>query len=123
MSEVPKRQANGVWVVVTACNERLQIGGVLDDLLLSTKNIVVVDDGSSDSTAGEVLKRPVWLLRHAVNLGQGAAVQTGLAFALQQQANTSSPLTPMVSTPLRIFPCSSNDLFRQAPILPSARDF
>ena len=39
-----------------------------------------------DDTAGEVLNRPVWLVRHAANLGQGAALQTGIAFALQQHA-------------------------------------
>ena len=32
------------------------------------------------------LKRPVWLARHAVNLGQGAALQTGIAFALERHA-------------------------------------
>ena len=31
-------------------------------------------------------KRPVWLLEHAVNLGQGAALQTGIEFALERQA-------------------------------------
>ena len=59
---------------------------MLDDLLKVVKNVVVVDDGSRDDTAGEVLKRPVWLARHAVNLGQGASLQTGIAFALERQA-------------------------------------
>ena len=80
--------AKGVWIVITACNEQRRIGAVLDDLLSWTESVVVVDDGSRDDTAGEVLKRPVWLVRHAVNLGQGAALQTGIAFALQQEAET-----------------------------------
>lgn len=77
-----------VWIVIAAYNEQKRIGAVLDDLLKVVKNIVVVDDGSRDDTAGEILKRPVWLARHAVNLGQGAALQTGLAFALERNADT-----------------------------------
>ncbi len=77
---------NGLWIAVAAYNEQRRIGAVLDDLLKVAKNIVVVDDGSRDDTAGEVLQRPVWLVRHAVNLGQGAALQTGIAFALERQA-------------------------------------
>jgi glycosyltransferase involved in cell wall biosynthesis len=79
---------NNVWIVITAYNEKQRIGPVLDDLLKVVRKIVVVDDGSSDGTAGEVLKRPVWLARHAVNLGQGAALQTGIALALERQAET-----------------------------------
>ncbi len=75
-----------LWLVVTAFNEEKPIGGVLDELLQVVKNIVVVDDGSRDGTAGVVLSRPVWLLQHPVNLGQGAALQTGIVFALERQA-------------------------------------
>jgi polyprenyl-phospho-N-acetylgalactosaminyl synthase len=75
-----------LWIVIAAYNEQRRIGAVVDDLLKTAKNIVVVDDGSRDDTAGEVLKRPVWLARHTVNLGQGAALQTGITFALQRQA-------------------------------------
>lgn len=74
------------WVVVAAYNEERRIGRVLDDLALIAPNTVVVDDGSNDATAAVALKRPVWLLRHALNVGQGAALQTGIAFALKQQA-------------------------------------
>ncbi len=75
---------SNAWIVITAYNEQQRIGAVLDDLLKIAENIVVVDDGSCDDTAGEVLLRPVWLVRHAVNLGQGAALQTGIAFALER---------------------------------------
>lgn len=77
---------DNIWSVVTAYNEQRRIGVVLDDLLKVVRNVVVVDDGSRDDTAGEVLKRPAWLVRHAVNLGQGAALQTGIAFVLQRKA-------------------------------------
>jgi polyprenyl-phospho-N-acetylgalactosaminyl synthase len=77
----------GTWVVLAAFNEEERIGAVLDELLLVTKNVVVVDDGSSDATGSIVLERTVWLVTHPVNLGQGAAVQTGIAFALAQGAS------------------------------------
>ena len=82
----PQPLPDGLWVVIVAYNEERRIGAVLDDLLQVVKNVVVVDDGSRDDTAGEVLKRPVWLARHFISLGQGAALQTGIAFALQQHA-------------------------------------
>ncbi len=74
------------WVVLAAFNEEARIGAVLDELLRARTNVVVVDDGSSDATARVVLEHPAWLVRHSVNLGQGAAVQTGIAFALAQGA-------------------------------------
>ena len=74
------------WIVVTAYNEQRRIGAVLDELLAVGENIVVVDDGSRDGTADEVLNRPVWLVCHGANLGQGAALQTGIEFALERQA-------------------------------------
>jgi glycosyltransferase involved in cell wall biosynthesis len=49
--------------------------------------VVVVDDGSTDDTRNLARHRDVWLLRHAVNLGQGAALQTGIAFAIQKGAH------------------------------------
>lgn len=75
-----------LWVVVAAYNEAGRIGGVLEELLEEVHNVVVVDDGSRDATADQVLRYPVWFLQHACNLGQGAALQTGIRFALQQGA-------------------------------------
>jgi len=45
-----------------------------------------VDDGSSDGTAAEALRRPIWVIQHPMNLGQGAALQSGICFALKQGA-------------------------------------
>ena len=87
LASPPRPLPAGLWIVIAAYNEEKRIGPVLDDLLTVVRNIVVVDDGSRDDTAGEVVKRPVWLVRHAVNLGQGAALQTGLSFALGRQAD------------------------------------
>lgn len=75
-----------LWVVIPAYNEGRRIGAVLDRVLAGGPHVVAVDDGSSDNTCDEVLRRPVWLVRHPANLGQGAALQTGIKFALDRGA-------------------------------------
>lgn len=79
-------EASPVWVVIAAYNEATAIGEVLRGLGEYPYRLVVVDDGSKDGTAQQALKFPVTVLRHAVNLGQGAALQTGMRYALQQGA-------------------------------------
>jgi polyprenyl-phospho-N-acetylgalactosaminyl synthase len=77
------------WVVVPAHNESGRIAAVLADLRgvgVSSKHIVVVDDGSSDDTARHASSQNVWVLQHIVNRGQGAALQTGIDFALARKA-------------------------------------
>jgi glycosyltransferase involved in cell wall biosynthesis len=74
------------WVVIAAYNEGVRILPVLDELRPLAVNVVVVDDGSADDTGSRVLSRPVWLVTHPVNLGQGAALQTGIDFALSRGA-------------------------------------
>jgi glycosyltransferase involved in cell wall biosynthesis len=49
--------------------------------------IVVVDDGSSDETREVAAACPVWILRHPINCGAGAALRTGLQFAVAQGAD------------------------------------
>lgn len=88
VASVHKPLPDGLWVVIAAHNEQRRIGRVLDELLRTVRNIVVVDDGSEDETAAEVAKRPVWLVKHGMNLGQGASLQTGISFALSQRART-----------------------------------
>ncbi|MCS6977533.1 MAG: glycosyltransferase family 2 protein [Gemmatales bacterium] len=76
-----------VWVVIPAYNEASRIGAVLQNLAARRVTVVVVDDGSRDNTAAVALAHEgVWVLRHIVNLGQGAALQTGMDFALQNGA-------------------------------------
>jgi glycosyltransferase involved in cell wall biosynthesis len=77
---------NGVVVVVAAYNEEAVVGDVLRELRSVVSDIVVVDDGSSDETYRTACRLARWTLRHPVNRGQGAALQTGIAFALQQGA-------------------------------------
>ena len=73
---------SSVWVVIPAFNEGKAIAQVLEDLAEYPYQIVVVDDGSQDDIAQCALRYPVTLLKHVVNLGQGAALQTGITYAL-----------------------------------------
>ena len=83
---LPPINTRDVFVIIPAYNEEKVIGKVLRDLSPMHYSIVVVDDGSVQEL-GELLKGfPVFLLRHKVNLGQGAALQTGIAFALSKKA-------------------------------------
>lgn len=76
----------GTWVVIPAYNEGPVLADVLARVLRVCPNVVVVDDGSSDHTLRIAAGLPVHLLRHLVNLGQGAALQTGISYALGRGA-------------------------------------
>ncbi|MGQ9918672.1 MAG: glycosyltransferase family 2 protein [Bryobacteraceae bacterium] len=87
MSEAPPQKLPPeVWVVVPAYNEAARLAATLENLLAVASTVVVVDDGSPDDTARVAAQYPVWVLRHVVNLGQGAAIQTGITFSLRQGA-------------------------------------
>lgn len=70
------------WVVIPLYNEATVIGGVIESLKPHFAHIVCVDDGSSDGSAAEAAAAGAHLVQHPVNLGQGAALQTGIDFAL-----------------------------------------
>jgi len=70
-------------VVVPAFNEAREIRRVLAELTHAGYDVVLVDDGSQDDTAACAAEYPITLLRHLMNLGQGAALQTGIAWAVR----------------------------------------
>jgi len=81
------RTPGEIWVVVPAYREQPRLARTLERLFAEGySNIVVVDDGSTDGTSAIARAQPVWLLKHAVNLGQGAALRTGIEFALERGA-------------------------------------
>jgi glycosyltransferase involved in cell wall biosynthesis len=75
-----------VWVVIPAYNENEAIRAVVQDLLDRGHEVVVVDDGSRTPLLPVLQGLAVHALRHAINLGQGAALQTGISYALQRGA-------------------------------------
>jgi polyprenyl-phospho-N-acetylgalactosaminyl synthase len=79
-------QRSDLWIVVPAYNEATRIDATLRSLAGFQPRVVVVDDGSRDGTLAFALQHRVFALRHSVNCGQGAALQTGIDFALAQHA-------------------------------------
>jgi glycosyltransferase involved in cell wall biosynthesis len=83
--------ANGYYkktfIIIAAFNEKAVIRKVVEELLPFGFPVIVVDDGSAEDIGSEVkgLDNVIYL-KHKVNLGQGAALQTGIDFALQQGA-------------------------------------
>lgn len=75
-----------IWVVVPAYNEGRVLGTVVEELVARGHRVVVVDDGSTDDTPAVARRAGAAVLRHAVNRGQGAALQTGIAYALRRGA-------------------------------------
>jgi glycosyltransferase involved in cell wall biosynthesis len=73
-----------VWIVVPAFNEAGVIGEVVPQVRSVFDHVVCVDDGSSDGTGDIALRAGAHLVRHPVNLGQGAAIQTGIEYARRQ---------------------------------------
>jgi len=75
-----------IWVVIAAYNEARVIAHVVGDVARRGYHVVVVDDGSGDGTADHAATAAA-VVRHPVNLGQGAALQTGIDYALHQGAD------------------------------------
>ena len=73
-------------VVIPAYNEAPAIGKVLAELCPYAYDVVVIDDGSTDGTLNEACAFPVTILHHTINLGQGAALHSGITFALKNPA-------------------------------------
>jgi len=71
-----------IYVVIPVYNEARVIAGVVGEIRAAGyHHIIAVDDGSADNTTEVLGQLPVWVIRHRLNRGKGAAVATGLAAA------------------------------------------
>lgn len=78
---------DNIWIIIPAYNEEKRLDSVIDSLMKNGYcNIAVVDDGSRDKTYDIALNKGVWTIKHPINLGQGAALETGIEFAIKQGA-------------------------------------
>ncbi|MBN2566812.1 glycosyltransferase family 2 protein [Candidatus Woesearchaeota archaeon] len=69
--------------VIPGLNEARNIGPVVKGCREHVDAVVMVDDGSRDTTAAIAEREGAIVLRHLVNLGKGAALRTGCEFALR----------------------------------------
>lgn len=83
-SHHPDTDAPDVWIVVPAFDEAQVIARVVGELRSAFPHVVCVDDGSRDGTADIAVAAGAHVVSHPVNLGQGAAIQTGVEYARSQ---------------------------------------
>ena len=75
------RRVDDVAFVIPVYNEASVIGDVVAAVLEVTPHVVCVNDGSRDTSGAEIMKAGAYLVNHPINMGQGAALQTGIEFA------------------------------------------
>jgi glycosyltransferase involved in cell wall biosynthesis len=76
------------WVVIPMFNEGTVIEKVVRELHQSFPHVVVVDDGSTDTSVESALAGGAVVVRHPINMGQGASLQTGFEYALSDPEMT-----------------------------------
>jgi polyprenyl-phospho-N-acetylgalactosaminyl synthase len=76
-----------VVCVIPAWNEAKNIVKVINGVRSFADEVVVVDDCSQDDTATLAQMAGATVLRHPINRGQGAALQTGNDYALKNGAD------------------------------------
>ncbi|MBI2484356.1 glycosyltransferase family 2 protein [Candidatus Uhrbacteria bacterium] len=83
------RNDKRIFVLLPAYREAGVIGGIVSEIRQRYPHfsIVVIDDCSYDTTAQEAALAGAHVLKHCINLGQGAAVKTGVTFAIQNAAD------------------------------------
>jgi len=78
---------DSVYIVLPAKDEGPRIGRVIQKIIdLGFPLVVVVNDGSSDNTAAIAQQAGAMVVSHPINLGPGAATQTGITYALEKGA-------------------------------------
>ncbi len=72
-----------VAIIIPVYNEAEVIKDVVENVSKHFKYVVCVNDGSTDDSTDEISKTAAYLVEHPINMGQGAALQTGIEFARQ----------------------------------------
>lgn len=78
---LPVSVRDEIFIVIPAYNEGTCLESVVREVREIYPNVVVVDDGSQDETFEVARRCAAYALRHLINRGQGAALQTGIDFA------------------------------------------
>lgn len=81
-----------VFVIIPVYNEQEKVLSVINDLKKYFKNILVVNDGSTDKTSEILKSSDVCILNHLINLGAGAAISSGFEF-IKRKKNIEAVIT------------------------------
>ena len=76
-------RAEKVSVIIPVYNEAKSIGDLVSDIILHYPDfdVIVIDDGSTDNTADEAQKAGARVYSHPYNIGNGAAIKSGIRLA------------------------------------------
>lgn len=91
MSNFKKNKKNlykDTFIIIPFYNEGKILNKVINKLKFFFDHIICVDDGSTIEHSIYKSKLGVYLIKHPINLGQGAALQTGIEFAINKKAKT-----------------------------------
>lgn len=72
--------------LIPAFNEAARVAGVIAGARAFVSEVVVIDDGSADATGDVARSAGAHVLRHETNRGKGGAIQTGLDYLAQSDA-------------------------------------
>jgi len=75
------------FIIIPIYNESKVIYNLLQNEEFKKYKLILVDDGSTESLSLSEIKIPFYFLQHRKNLGQGAALQTGMEFARSLKAD------------------------------------
>ncbi len=86
--DVQPTQARAI-VVIPAYNEEATVAIVITDVLAAGLDVVVVDDGSQDTTASRAAAAGATVIKLPVNLGVGGALRAGFRWAVAHGYDTA----------------------------------
>ena len=87
MVRIPKdmeSRVDNTIVVIPAYNEARMIGGIVRDIVTMGMSVLVVDDGSVDSTERAALDNGAMVIRNKHNLGKGLSIRVGIKYVLEK---------------------------------------
>ena len=76
---------NSIAILIPAYNEENTVRNVVERCLVYSKNVIIVDDGSTDGTIDQIAHLPVILLKNKINRGKGASLQRGFEYIISQK--------------------------------------
>ena len=76
-----------IYIIIPTFNEAPVLRQVVLPLLKSGFSVIIIDDGSTDNTWEVLSDLDIFYVRHDINLGQGAALQTGMEFVKTKDPN------------------------------------